>query len=99
MNVSIITSHSAWKVKWMPNRTEADQISKREVAYTLLSEQFVGTYYYQMHPLGGADSESNMSSNRKSSEKLNKDSKEKGRWNMVEQHFTLLLGQGMNKLL
>jgi hypothetical protein len=81
MNVTIITSHSAWKVKWLPNRTEADQGLKREVAYTLESEKLVWTYYYQMHPLVGADSESNMSSKRKSSEKLNKESKEKGRRN------------------
>jgi hypothetical protein len=57
MNESIITSR---KVKWPPNRTEADQGSKREGVYTTLdSEQFVWTYYYQMHPLGGAGSESN----------------------------------------
>lgn len=61
MNESIITSRSAWKVKWPPNRTEIDQGSKREGVYTTLeSEQhFVWTYYYQRHPLGGADSESN----------------------------------------
>jgi len=60
MNDSIITSHSAWKVKWLPNRTEADLGSKREAVYTTLeSEQFMWTYYYQMHPLGGADRESN----------------------------------------
>jgi hypothetical protein len=59
MNDSIITSRSAWKVKWLPNRTEADQGSKREGAYTLDSEQFMWTYYYQRHPLGGGDSESN----------------------------------------
>ena len=57
MNESIITSR---KVKWPPNRTEADQGSKREGVYTMLdSEQFVWTYYYQMHSLGGAGSESN----------------------------------------
>jgi hypothetical protein len=65
----------------MSNRIEADKVSKREVAYTLVSEQFVWTYYYQMHPLGGADIKSNMSSKRESNEKINKDSKEKGRWN------------------
>ena len=74
MNESTITSYSAWKVKWLPNRTEAG-------VYTLKSEQFVWTYYYQRHPLGGADSESNTSSKTESSEKINKDSMEKGRWN------------------
>jgi len=76
MTESIITSRSAWKVKWLSNRTEADQWSKREGVYTTLeSEQFMWTYYYQMHPLGGADSESN-----RTSEKINRDYK-KGRWN------------------
>ena len=57
MNNSIITSRSARKVKWPPNRTEADQGLKGEGVYTTLeSEQFMWTYYYQMHPLGGADS-------------------------------------------
>jgi deoxyxylulose-5-phosphate synthase len=32
MNESITTSRSAWKVKWLPNRTEADQGSQREKA-------------------------------------------------------------------
>jgi len=60
MNVSIITSRSAWKIKWLPNRREADQGSKSDGVYTMLeSEQVVWTYYYQMHPLGGADRESN----------------------------------------
>ena len=82
MNVSIITSGSAWKVKWPPNRTEADQGSKREGVYiTLESEQFMWMYYYQMHPLGGADSESNKFRKRESSEKINKGSMEKGKWN------------------
>ena len=82
MNDSIITLRSAWKIKWLPNRTEADQGSKREGVYTKLeSEQFVWTYYYQLHPLGGADSESKKFRKRESSEKINKDSMEKGRWN------------------
>jgi hypothetical protein len=34
-----------------------------------------------MHPLVGADSESNKFSTRDSSEKINKDSMEKGKWN------------------
>jgi hypothetical protein len=60
MNEGTITSYSAWKVKWLPNRTEADQGSKTEGVHTTLeSEQYVWTYYYKMHPLGGADSESN----------------------------------------
>jgi len=60
MNESITTSRSAWKVKWLPNRTEADQGSEREGVYTTLeSEQFVWTYYYEMHPMVGAESESN----------------------------------------
>jgi len=60
MNDSIITSRYAWKVKWLPNRTQADQGSKREGVYTMLElETFMWTYYYQRHPLGGADSESN----------------------------------------
>ena len=55
MNDNITTSHSAWKVKWLPNRTESDQGSKREGVYTMLnSEQFMRTYYYERHPLGGA---------------------------------------------
>jgi hypothetical protein len=59
MNESTITLCSAWKVKWSPNRTEADQESKRKGVYTMLeSEQFMWTYYYQMKHLGGADSES-----------------------------------------
>ena len=59
MNDSIITSRSAWIVNWPPNRTEADQGSKREGVYTTLeSEKFVWTYY-QRHSLGGAHSESN----------------------------------------
>ena len=59
MNKSITTSRSAWKVNWLPNRTEADQGSKREGVYTTLeSKEFMWTYYYQMHSLGGADSES-----------------------------------------
>jgi len=57
MNDSIITSRSAWKIKWLPNRTEADQGSKRECVYTMLvSEEFVWMYYYKGHPLGCADS-------------------------------------------
>jgi hypothetical protein len=53
----MITSHSARKVKWVPNRTEGDQGAKREGVYTTSeSEEFVWTYYYQRHPLGGADS-------------------------------------------
>jgi len=60
MNECIITSCSAWIVNWPPNRTEADQGSKREGVYKMLgSEQFVWMYYYQRHPLGGADSEFN----------------------------------------
>lgn len=61
MNESITTSRSAWKVKLPPNRTEADQGSKREGVYTTLEseQQFVWTYHYQRHPLGGADIESN----------------------------------------
>ena len=55
-NVSITTSRSAWIVKWPPNRTEADQGSKREGVYML--EQFVWTYYHS-HPLRDAKSESN----------------------------------------
>jgi len=39
MNESIITSHSAWKVKWLPNRTEGDQGSKREGVYTTLESE------------------------------------------------------------
>jgi hypothetical protein len=75
MNESTITSYSAWKVKWLPNRTEAG-------VYTMLeSEQFMWMYHYQRHPLGGADSESNTSSKTESSERINKDSMEKGRWN------------------
>jgi len=71
MNVSIITSRSAWKVKWLPNRTEADQGSKREGVYKMLqSEQFMWTYYYQLHPLGGAVSKSNKFRKRESSEIL-----------------------------
>jgi len=71
MNDSIGTSCSAWKVKWLPNRTEADQGTKREGVYiSLESEQFVWMYYQQRHPLGGADSESNKSSKRESSENL-----------------------------
>jgi len=58
MNDSIITSRSAWIVNWPPNRTEADQGSKREGVYTLESEKFVRTYYYQTQLLGGADSDS-----------------------------------------
>jgi hypothetical protein len=34
-----------------------------------------------MHPLGGADSESNKFRKRESCEKINKDSMKKGRWN------------------
>jgi hypothetical protein len=80
MNESITTSRSAWKVKWLPNRTETDQGSKREgVIYTMLeSEQFMWTYYYQRHPLGGADSESVFRKNE-SREEINKDSMEKGK--------------------
>jgi len=55
MNESITTSRSAWKVKWLPNRTEADQGSKREGVYMLESEKFMWMYYHQMHPLGGSD--------------------------------------------
>ena len=81
MNDSITTSRSAWKVKWLSNRTEADQGSKREGVYTTLeSEEFVWMYYYQRYPLGGADGESK-SSKRECSEEINKDSMEKGRWN------------------
>jgi hypothetical protein len=81
MNASITTSPSAWKVKWLPNRTEDDQGSKREGVFTVLeSEQFMWMYYYQRYPLGGAYSESK-SSKRESSEKINKGSMEKGRWN------------------
>jgi len=36
MNVSTITSGSAWKVKLLPNRREADQGSKRDGVYTTL---------------------------------------------------------------
>jgi hypothetical protein len=80
MNESIITSCSPWKVKRLPNRMEADQGSKREGVYiTLESEQFMWMYYYQRHPLGGADSESSKSTKRESSEIINKDSMEKGR--------------------
>jgi len=62
MNDNITTSHSAWKVKWLPNRTESDQGSNGEGVYTMLnSEQFMWTYYYERHPLGGEDSESNKS--------------------------------------
>jgi len=82
MNESIIISCSAWKVKWLPNRTEADQGPKREGVYKMLeSEQFMWTYYHQRHPLGGADSESNKSRKTKTSEKINKDGMEKGRCN------------------
>jgi len=35
MNESIITLHSAWKVKWLPNRTEADQGSERRCIYNV----------------------------------------------------------------
>ena len=74
MNDSIITSCSAWKVQWLSNRTEADQGSKREGVYTTLeSEQFMWTYYYQRHHLGGADRESNKFRKRESREKINKD--------------------------
>ena len=53
----MITSHSARKVNCVPNRTEGDQGFKREGIYTTLeSEEFMWTYYYQRHPLGGADS-------------------------------------------
>ena len=79
MNESI-TSRSAWKVKWMPNRTENDQGSKREDVYTTLeSEQFMWLYYYQLRPLGGADSKPNKFRKRKSSEIIKKDSMKKGR--------------------
>jgi len=79
MNESI-TSRSAWKVKWMPNRTENDQGSKREDVYTTLeSEQFMWLYYYQLHPLGGVDSKPNKFRKRKSSEIIKKDRMEKGR--------------------
>ena len=82
MNASITISRSAWKVKWLSNRTEADQGSKREGVYTTLeSEQFMWMYYYQMHPLSGADRESNKFRKRESSEKINIESMEKGRWN------------------
>jgi len=82
MNESITTSCSAWKVKWLPNRTEADQGSNREAAYTMLeSEQLMWTYYYQRHPLCCADSESNMFRKKESSEEINKDSMQKGIWN------------------
>jgi len=57
MNDSIITSRCVRKVKWLPNRTEADQGSKKEGVYTLESEQFVWTYYYQRRSLRGAYSE------------------------------------------
>jgi hypothetical protein len=68
MNDSIITLRSAWKLKWLSNKTEAEQGSNREGVYTSLkSEQFVLTYYYQLHPLGGADSESNKFRKRESS--------------------------------
>ena len=81
MNESIIISCSAWKVKWLPNRTEADQGPKREGVYKMLeSEQFMWTYY-QLHSLGGGDSKSSKFRNRESSEIINKDSMEKGRWN------------------
>jgi hypothetical protein len=71
MNESIITSHYAWKVKWLPNRTEADQGSNTECVYTTLeSEQFMWMYYYQRHPLCGADSESNNSGKEKAVKKL-----------------------------
>jgi hypothetical protein len=78
MNVSIITSCSVWKVKWQANRTEADQGSKREGVYLLESEQFMWMYY-QMHPLGGADCDSNGPGKQKTVKKLI-DSMEKGRW-------------------
>ena len=82
MNVRIITSRSAWKVKWLSNRTEADQGSKREGVFTTLeSEQFVWMYYYQRYPVGGADGQSNKFVKRESSEKINTESMEKGRWN------------------
>jgi len=41
----------------------------------------VWTYYYQLQPLGGADRQSNKFKKRESSEIINKDSMEKGRWN------------------
>jgi hypothetical protein len=59
MNESIITPHSTWRVMRPPNRTEADQVSKREGVYTMLElEQFIWTYYYQRQPLGDANSQS-----------------------------------------
>ena len=57
MNESTSSSHSAWIVKWLPNRTETGQGSKREGVYTAL-EQFVWIYH-QRHPLSGAGSMSN----------------------------------------
>jgi hypothetical protein len=60
MNDSITTSSSAWIVQRLPHRTEADQGPQREGVHTTTeSEQFVWMHYYQRHPLGGADSESN----------------------------------------
>jgi len=45
MNDTITTSCSAWKVKWLPNRTEADQGLKTEGVYTMLvPQQFVWMY-------------------------------------------------------
>jgi len=43
MNISI-TSCSAWIVKWPPNKTEDEQVSKREGVYMSESEQFVWMY-------------------------------------------------------
>jgi len=39
MNGSITSSRSVEKVKWLPNRTEADQGSKREGVYTTLESE------------------------------------------------------------
>jgi hypothetical protein len=37
-----------------PNRTKADQVSKREGLYTMFQSEkhFMWKYYYQRHPLG-----------------------------------------------